>query len=142
VWVDDQKLLERSVQLAHQHLARAPKDNPGARLTKRVSADLAWLTGRDAETFHNWSFGVLRQYGVTAELAAGYLAWLQAHGIEDFSTTIAEFTAVAETAKSVQFRMARILRGRSVDVSESLSSMAASWEAAMRELHNWHEQTS
>jgi len=138
---DPDALVRRSVALAGEHLDRAPTDNPIVRLAARVAADTPWLASSDAETFHLWSFGILRQCGLTAELAASYLQWLSARAVSDFTNEITEFTSVAETAKSVQFRMARLARGRAVDVSESLTSMAGSWEAAMRGVQKWHEHS-
>jgi len=138
---DPEALVERSVRLAGEHLDRAPKDNPVLRLAERVATDTPWLASSDAATFHHWSFGILRQFGLTAELAASYLGWLADHGIHDFSAEIAEFTSAAETAKSVQFRMARLARGRAVDVSESLAAMARSWEVALSGVQKWHEHS-
>lgn len=138
---DPDELLTRSVALAHAHLDRAPATNPISRLAERVATDIPWLAASDPEVFHKWSFGILRQCGVTAELAAGYLNWLTARGVADFAKPSALFLEVSETAKSAQFRMARLARGRAVDVSESFTAMADRWEAGMRELQQWHERS-
>ena len=41
------------------------------------------------------------------------------------------FRAVASGAKSVQFKMARVANGRTVDVTGVLAAMADSWQSGM-----------
>lgn len=113
------------------HLGRRPERNPVAALAEGVQADLSWLRGGGLELFHRWSFGVLRQCGATAELAAELTRYLGGSGASDMDAATEHFTAVAVGAKSVQFRLARAARGREVTVTEELTAMAASWGAAM-----------
>lgn len=113
------------------HLRRAPADNPVARLGERVLTDLDWLRGAGLETFHRWSFGVLRQCGFTAELAADVCRHAAAAGLRGAEPAARELAAVAEGAKAVQFRVARTARGRAGDPGEELAAMAQHWGAAM-----------
>lgn len=131
-------VVHTSVRIAKAHLARAPKSNPVARLAQQVQADAEWLKGEDLETFHLYSFGMLRQCGFTAELAGDYCDWLTSHGSADLVNAAASFRTVAQTAKSVQFRMARLARGRDVDVSDGLAEMVTQWQRAMDDVKSWH----
>jgi hypothetical protein len=114
-----------------EHLRRGPEDNPVARLAERVLDDLGWLRGAGLETFHRWSFGVLRQCGFTAELAADICRHASAVGLDGADEAADEFLAVAQGAKAVQFRVARIARGRAGDPGDELQAMARHWGAAM-----------
>jgi hypothetical protein len=131
-------LAPAAAKLAHTHIDRAPKDNPVARLAEQVQRDVEWLTGKDIELFHLYSFGMLRQCGFTAELASDFCSWLTAQGFAELDGAAECFRTVAETAKSVQFKMARLARGRSVDVSEGLATMASQWGLAFDEVRAWH----
>lgn len=122
-------LVDRSRALVREHLARRPVDNPVARLADRVLADSDWLRVAGPASFHAYSFGTLRQCGLTAQLAADYLTWLGWAG----GAAVA-FTDVAEAAKTVQFQLARLSRGRDVDLRPGLASMTERWAAAMAAL--------
>jgi hypothetical protein len=117
--------------VVREHLRRAPEDNPVARMAERVVDDLGWLRGAGLETFHRWSFGVLRQCGFTAELAADICRHASAVGLDGADEAADEFLAVAQGAKAVQFRVARIARGRAGDPGDELQAMARHWGAAM-----------
>jgi hypothetical protein len=138
--VDDPQLVEHAVRLAHEHLDRRAPGNPVARLGERLKADLAWLASADLETYHRYVFGMLRQCGATAELAGDFLDWLTAHDAAELDEAAKQFRTVAETAKSAQFQLARLARGRKVDVDGSLSDMATAWDDAMRGALAWHER--
>jgi len=123
---------EAAVELARTHLARRPSANPVAALAHGVQRDLEWLRGGGLEVFHRWSFGVLRQCGASAELAADLSTYLSAQGVADAGRAAAAFLGVAQGAKSVQFRLARAAaRGRPVAVAEELGAMAQGWELAV-----------
>lgn len=83
------------------------------------------------DVFHPWTFGVLRQCGATAEFAADVSVYMDGRGYPGAAAAADGFRAVAEGAKSVQFRMARAARGRNVDPGDQLIAMAAAWEDAM-----------
>ncbi len=121
---------DAALALFDTHLARAPGDNPVARLAERVLADLDWLSGAGLETYHRWSFGVLRQCGFTAELAADVCRHVADRGVVGAAAAATEFGAVAEAAKAVQFRVARIARGRAGDPGPELTRMVDHWAAA------------
>ena len=128
---DDPDRVERVVALAGDHLARRPTDNPITRLAARMQDDLAWLAGQDLEVFHRYAFGTCRQCGASAELAADFVDWLNAHDAPGTESAADSLRAVAEGAKSLQFSLARVVRGRSVDLAPVLDAMADRWDAAM-----------
>jgi len=114
------------------HLSRAPQTNPVQRLGERVLSDVDWLAGAGLDVFHRWSFGVLRQCGFTAELAADVCRHVAdtSPGVPGADAAVSEFLAVAEIAKSVQFRVARIAGGRRGDPAPELARMAEHWARA------------
>lgn len=125
---DGDQLIADARALAATHLRRRPADNPVRRLAAAVEHDVTWLAGQDLETFHLWAFGVLRQCGATADLAADFVEWDAARGAADVGAAAPHFRAVATGAKTVQFQLARVVRGRSVDVRQTLAQMADDWQ--------------
>lgn len=116
-------------QLARQ-LARVPLTNPVERLGLRLLEDLPWISAMGVEGYHGYAFGVVRQCGAGAELAAAYLRWLGDVPIAGFTA----FARISELAKSLQFSVARAARGRVVEVSGIIEEMAAAWETGIAEL--------
>jgi hypothetical protein len=131
---DDPDLVGRVVGLARDHLARRPDDNPVPRMGARLRDDLPWLATQDIEAFHRYSFGLCRQCGASTELAASFVDWLNRYDAPGTEAAAASFRAVAEGAKRLQFSMARVVRGRDVDLDGVLGDMADQWDDAMRVL--------
>jgi len=122
------------LDLVRAHLARRPARNPVAVLADGVRAALPSISASGLESFHRWSFGVLRQCGASAELGADLSRHLDGRGVVGAVAAAESFYAVAQGAKSVQFRLARAARGRTVSVDEELIAMAAAWESAVQTL--------
>lgn len=127
-------LVERVVALAGEHLDRRPADNPIARMGRRLSADLPWLAERDLETFHLYSFGTCRQCGASNELASSFVEWLNHHDRPGTEGAVHAFRSVAEGAKTLQFAMARVVRGREVELAAILGPMEEQWASGMATL--------
>ncbi len=127
----DPELVSRVVALTAAHLARRPPDNPVTRLGRRLADDLPWLASQDLETFHLYSFGMCRQCGATAELAADFVSWLNVHDRPGTEAAAVAFAELAAGAKSLQFALARVVRGRQVDLSGILGPMAEHWASGM-----------
>jgi hypothetical protein len=127
----DGDVVEQAMALAVEHLARRPADNPMLRFRKRLEEDVAWLAGQDLSTFHLYAFGTCRQCGATAELAASFVDWLAASGVDRLDGVADHFRAVAEAAKALQVGLARAVRGRAVDLDGPVGQMERGWEAAM-----------
>ncbi|MGA9870605.1 MAG: DUF1839 family protein [Rhodococcus sp. (in: high G+C Gram-positive bacteria)] len=121
----------RDLDVARAHLARRPSGNPVERLAERIVADIPLVQSSGPDAFHLWSFGLLRQCGATAELAADLVGYLTERGITGLDAAVPHFLQVAQGAKAVQFRMARASRGRAVTLDEPLADMASNWAAAM-----------
>jgi hypothetical protein len=130
----DPDLVARVVALTRHHLARRPPDNPIARLGERLGQDMPWLTQQDLETFHLYSFGTCRQCGATAELAASFVDWLNRHDGPGSESAAAAFRDLATGAKALQFALARVVRGRRVDVGAILGQMERDWANGMATL--------
>jgi hypothetical protein len=131
----DDRLVERAVELTRAHLARRPPTNPIDRLCERLEADLPWLATHEMEAFHRYAFGTCRQCGANAELAADFSDWLGDHdggGLDDVAEC---WRQIAAGAKALEFRLARAVAGRSVDIHGQLASMARAWDSAMEGLY-------
>jgi hypothetical protein len=133
---NDPDLVGRVLVLTADHLARRPPDNPVTRLGARLEQDLSWLAEQDLETFHLYSFGMCRQCGATAELAASFVDWLNRHDRTGTEPAAVAFRDLAAGAKSLQFALARVVRGRTVDVAPILGPMEKSWATAMTVLED------
>lgn len=131
---DPADLTKRARQLANHHLSRRPVDNPVARLGKRLIEDLGWLAEQDLETFHLYAFGTCRQCGASMETAADFVDWLDARDGGGLTEAAANLRGVAEGARTAQLSLARANRGRTVDLSGTLSVMESQWEAAFATL--------
>lgn len=131
------ELVLASLRLLRHQLRRLPESNPFAQFKARIEADVPWLMDSGLETFHLYSFATLRQFGAAYELAATYLQWLQERTAKPLETATASFTHLSESAKTLQFHLARsIARNKPLDLSP-LDLMAQRWQTAldsMREL--------
>ncbi|GGF12789.1 DUF1839 family protein [Williamsia phyllosphaerae] len=124
-----------ALSVARAHLARRPARNPVDGLAEGVLEATSWLGAAGMSVFHLWAFATLRQCGATAELAADLSEHLEtwAPGAAAAAT---DFRSVATTAKAIQFKMARVAMGRTVDVRPALGEMAAAWARAMDTMDN------
>lgn len=125
-----------AVDLARTHLLRRPPGNPVTDFGVRMQADVLAMTSAgtaDMDLFHAYAFATCRQCGATAELAADLVGWLARNGagLGQLESAVEPFLDVAQTAKALQFSLARAMRGRRVDLDTTLGRMAQSWETAM-----------
>ena len=128
------ELVDASLPLLAKHLARVPRTNPFPRFKERFARDLDWLMGADLGRFHAYSFATLRQYGACFELAESYLRWLGTHGIDGVAEPAVALKQVSETAKALQFQLARSMsRKKPLDLAP-LDTMGQLWERAMTPL--------
>jgi hypothetical protein len=124
-----------AIALTQQHLARRPRTNPVARYRERFPTDVAWLTGEEMEVFHQYAFATLRQCGACAELAASFVRWLDANGEGGLDAAYIGFEAMANSAKSLQFKLARtVATKKPFDPASILDTMESGWESAMTAL--------
>ncbi len=128
---DDPDRVARAVAATTEHLARRPADNPFPRLAAGLARDLPWLSEQDLETFHLYAFGICRQCGASAELAASFVEWLNLHDGPGTEAAAVALHALADGAKALQFALARVVRGRTVDLDAVIGPMADRWDVAM-----------
>ena len=121
------------LDLVKGHLKRRPPINPVTRLAERFATDLPWLEAGGVDAFHLYAFATLRQCGASGELAASLCEWLTEHGIE-MSDATDSFNRVANGAKTMQFKLARLAAGRSIDYGSLLADIANHWATAMQQL--------
>ncbi|MEY2422436.1 MAG: hypothetical protein QOI95_2503 [Acidimicrobiaceae bacterium] len=131
---DASQLVDGAIQLTRDHLARRPATNPVPRMRKRLADDLVWLSSQTLDTFHRWAFGFCRQCGANAELAATYVDWLAANDDASIASAADAFRELSNAAKTLQFNLARVVRGRAVDVEPVLDAMERHWDSAMAPL--------
>jgi hypothetical protein len=131
----EEKVLRDAVaSLVAEHLARRPATNPVARLAQRILADVPWLREHDADLFHAYAFGTLRQCGAWADTAASFVAWFD----PALSSSVEALRALSTDAKTCQFKLARVAMGRDADLDALFASMAAHWDAAYEPLLEAH----
>lgn len=127
-------LLETSLRLLKKQLTLLPENNPFHTFKIKFECDLEWLCKEDLETFHQYSFATLRQFGACYELASNYLNWLSSQGETGLEVATEHIKSISETAKVYQFQLARVIsRGKELDLAP-IDEMAKSWSRAMEQL--------
>ena len=130
----EEALTQTSVERLQSELQKLPDANPFEKFKPRFETDLQWLAGEPLETFHQYSFATLRQFGACYELSATYLKWLQGRGIAGLETSIGVFDGLSSGAKTMQFQLARAMaRKRTLDLSP-IDQMASQWQLATDDL--------
>ncbi len=127
-------LTERSVSLLKRRWSLLPEHNPFEAFKTRLEADLKWLTAETLDTFHQYSFATLRQFGACYELAATYLRWLHESQVAHLEDAIAAFSDLSTGAKTVQFQLARAMARKKPLELSAIDHMAKQWKVAMVEL--------
>lgn len=129
--VDADALPALSMALLARHFAGRPKQNPLAAFAPQLAAQAEALYDRPA-FFHKYAFNTLRQLGANFLLCADHLSWLEAAGYGDFSAERAAAMQISDTAKIVQFQLARAVTRRKAAALPALMEPAAdSWEQLM-----------
>ncbi|MEJ2392815.1 MAG: DUF1839 family protein [Gammaproteobacteria bacterium] len=127
-------LLAGSIRLLKKQLLLLPETNPFEKFKPRFEQDLQWLMNESLETFHQYSFATLRQFGACYELAHTYLIWLQQQGEAGLDQAVADIEALSNGAKAYQFQLARAMnRKKPLDLAP-LDTMATHWQSAMERL--------
>lgn len=131
---EGRELVEASLGCLREQLDLLPERNPFVSFKRRFAQDLDWLMEEPIETFHQYSFATLRQYGACYELVETYLKWLAAGGESGLEAATESFRSISTTAKTYQFQLARaIARGRDLPL-DPIDEMAAMWTAGMEPL--------
>ena len=127
----DSELTEASIDCLRHHVGFLPDRNPFQGFKQRFERDLEWLMKEPVETFHQYSFATLRQYGACFELVETYLRWLQDRGEHGLSESIGAFNEISNTAKTFQFQLARAMARQRTLPLGPLDTMATLWQRGM-----------
>jgi hypothetical protein len=115
-------------ELLAGYLARRPAENPFARFSTQLEADLPALLEGSTADYHAYAFHNPRMFGASMELLAGHVRWLLG---EDGEKAAAYLDDVVGGSKMLLFRLAR---QRSFGVAGVVGPMAEAYDAAMGEL--------
>jgi hypothetical protein len=123
-----------SIELLRAILRRLPDVNPFDKFRSRFEIDRQWLANEPIDTFHQYSFATLRQFGACYELTATYLRWLQSRAISGLERPLELFDGLSNQAKRLQFQLARAMaRKKDVDLTP-IDQMAQMWRIATDDL--------
>jgi hypothetical protein len=115
-------------ELLAGYVARRPADNPFARFSAQLEADLPALLAGSTEDYHAYAFHNPRMVGASMELLAGHLRWLFGDLGEKAAVHLDD---VVGGSKMLLFRLAR---QRAFDVAGVIGPMAEAYDAAVGEL--------
>lgn len=131
---DPATLPGRAAETLSRHLARRPAANPVRAFQVRFAGQAAALFDRPA-FFHKYAFNTLRQLGANFAILSAMLDWLDEAGFGETGGAPADAAAIAETAKIVQFQLARAVARRKADALPGLMEPAAeAWDRLMDRL--------
>jgi hypothetical protein len=125
------ELTRKVVDLTKEHLRRRPFSNPMPRFRDQLLSDLPWIAEHGANGFHNYAFATCRQCGGNAQLAAAFVDWLDEHDGSGLAGAADRFREISSTAKGLQFALARVARGKQLDLEGPFDRMAEAWQEAM-----------
>ena len=125
-------LVARSIELLRAHLAHRPKANPISAWRAALPQHLEGLAARDMDYFHLYAFNLPRQLGANFEMLGTYLDWL---GEPALAEPAAAARRIAESAKAVQFQLARMANRRRFDPAKlDLVPLEADYDLIMTTL--------
>ncbi|WP_411034442.1 DUF1839 family protein [Shinella sp. BYT-45] len=127
---DAAHLHREAKRLAAVHFARRPAENPVAAFAQVFPRQVEAVADRPFGFFHKYAFNTLRQLGANFELAGSHLDWLAPDGnLKDAADAARK---ISETAKSVQFQLARAVTRRRFDpLATALDPAAEAWDRLM-----------
>ena len=132
-----QELTELAKDLLRTHLPRRPSSNPVRRMEARFAADRDWVRRVGERAFHTYAFVTARQTGAAADLVRCFCDWLadrDPDSEKQLRASASSWTGLSDDAKSLQLKLARIARGRDVDLGETFDSMSRHWREAQEHL--------
>jgi hypothetical protein len=130
---DETHLRREAKRLAAVHFARRPAENPVAAFAKAFPGQVEAVADRPFGFFHKYAFNTLRQLGANFELAGSHLDWLAPDGSLNEAAEAAR--KISETAKSVQFQLARAVTRRKFDpLATALDPAIEAWDSLMAQL--------
>jgi len=135
VALDPEGLAEASLTLLRQHLRRRPASNPLTAFRDAFAAQLDRLLSAGMGDFHRYAFNTFRQLGSNFELLGSYADWLEGEGAFGLDALRAGCTDLAQAAKALQFRTARLVsRQRHAECGDSFDALERAYDAVMHAL--------
>lgn len=130
---DEVHLRRDARRLLAFHFARRPEANPIAAFAKVFPKQVEAVADRPFGFFHKYAFNTLRQLGANFELAGSHLDWIAPDGSLADAADAAR--KISETAKSVQFQIARAVTRRKFEpLATALDPAIEAWETLMATL--------
>jgi len=126
--INSQILLRRSIISLQRQLRIMPEQNPFDKFSEQFIVDVNWLRQESIDSFHQYAFATLRQFGACFELAATYLQWLSDSGETDLEEAMAGYLAISNDVKTYQFKLARSIARNKIIGLDELHSMAKHWQ--------------
>ncbi|MGJ7039996.1 hypothetical protein J2Y63_003254 [Shinella sp. BE166] len=115
------------------HFARRPEANPVAAFASVFPQQVEAVADRPFGFFHKYAFNTLRQLGANFELAGSHLDWIAPDGSLIEAAEAAR--KISETAKSVQFQIARAVTRRKFEpLATALDPAIEAWDRLMATL--------
>ena len=128
---DAAHLRREAKRLLAVHFARRPAENPVAAFARVFPHQVEAIADRPFGFFHKYAFNTLRQLGANFELAGSHLDWLGG----DLAEPAEAARKISETAKSVQFQLARAVTRRKFEpLATALDPAIEAWEKLMAAL--------
>ncbi len=129
---DERTTREVATALIRHHFARQPSANPIAAFAEVFPTQVEAIAERPFGFFHKYAFNTLRQVGANFELLASHLEWLLPDTTEPERR---QALKISETAKSVQFQLARAVARRKFEpLAGALVPAAEAWDSLMEGL--------
>ncbi len=130
---DEIHLRREAKRLLAAHFARRPAENPVAAFATLFPSQVEAVADRPFGFFHKYAFNTLRQLGANFELAGSHLDWIAPDGRLAEAADAAR--KISETAKSVQFQLARAVTRRRFDpLASALNPAVEAWDRLMATL--------
>ncbi|MCW5707465.1 DUF1839 family protein [Shinella sp.] len=130
---DETHLRREAKRLLAAHFARRPAENPVAAFATLFPSQVEAVADRPFGFFHKYAFNTLRQLGANFELAGSHLDWIAPDGRLAEAADAAR--KISETAKSVQFQLARAVTRRRFDpLASALDPAVEAWDRLMATL--------
>lgn len=130
---DEVHLRREAERLLIAHFARRPAENPVAALAAVFPRQVEAVADRPFGFFHKYAFNTLRQLGANFELAGTHLDWIAPDGSLADAADAAR--KISETAKTVQFQLARAVTRRKFDpLATALDPAIEAWDRLMAAL--------
>jgi hypothetical protein len=130
---DEAHLRREAKRLLAVHFARRPEANPVAAFASVFPQQVEAVADRPFGFFHKYAFNTLRQLGANFELAGTHLEWIAPDG--SLAEAAEAARKISETAKSVQFQIARAVTRRKFDpLATALDPAIEAWDRLMTTL--------